>query len=116
MDLWIIVIILLVISIVLLLWSFFAKSNTKHLKEEFEEFSLELLQDNYDLKKRISVIEAKLNITSEEISTSTKIHDILKKHVITLYTQGIPVEDIANQTRLSKTTVQVVVNEYVENN
>lgn len=43
-----------------------------------------------------------------------KIHDVLKKHVITLYTQGVSTEDIANQTRLSKATINVVIDEYID--
>ncbi len=114
MDLWIIVIILLVIAIALIGWSFYKKDNGETIKEEFEELSLQLLQDIYGLKKRISILEEELNIHTEEKATSAKIHDVLKKHVITLYTQGVSSEDIANQTRLSKATIKVVIDEYID--
>ncbi|ALV21309.1 MAG: hypothetical protein RR548_02055 [Carnobacterium sp.] len=116
MDLWVIVIVLLAIAIGLIGWSFYKKDNGEKIKEEFEELSLQLLQDIFQLKKRVSVLEKELNIHTEEIATSAKIHDVLKKHVITLYTQGVAIEDIANQTRLSEATIKVVVDEYLENN
>ena len=47
MDLWIIVIVLLVIAIALIGWSFYKKDNGEAIKEEFEELSLQLLQDIY---------------------------------------------------------------------
>lgn len=53
MDLWIIVIILLVIAVALIGWSFYKKDNGEAIKEEFEELSLQLLQDIYGLKNRI---------------------------------------------------------------
>ena len=113
MDLLIIVIILLVIDIALIGWSFYKKDNGEKIKEEFEELSLQLLQDIYQLKKRVAVLEEELNIHSEETATSAKIHDVLKKHVITLYTQGVAIEDIANQTRLSEATIKVVIDDYI---
>lgn len=116
MDLWIIVIILLVIAIALMGWSFYKKDNGEKIKEEFEELSLQLLQDIYSLKKRVSILEEELNIQTKETPTSAKIHDVLKKHVISLYTQGVAVEDIVMQTRLSEATVKVVIDEYVKNN
>ncbi|WP_035052550.1 hypothetical protein [Carnobacterium pleistocenium] len=114
MDLWVIVIVLLVIAIALIGWSFYRKDNGEKIKEEFEELSLQLMQDIYSLKKRISTIEEQLNIETKETPTSAKIHNVLKKHVISLYTQGVALEDIVMQTRLSEATIKVVIDEYVK--
>lgn len=114
MDIWWIVIILLIISVALIVWSFYKKDNGEKVKEEFEELSLQLMQDIYHLKNRVAILENELNITTEETLTSMKIHDVLKNHVVTLYTQGVSLENIASQTQLPVATVQVVVDEYVE--
>lgn len=114
MDVWMIVIILLIISVALIVWSFYKKDNGEKVKEEFEELSLQLMQDIYHLKNRVAILENELNITTEETLTSMKIHDVLKNHVVTLYTQGVSLENIASQTQLPVATVQVVVDEYIE--
>lgn len=110
-------IVLLVISILLIGLSYMKKDNGQKVQEEFEELSLQLMQDIFQLKKRVSVLENELNITPEDTSSSMiKIHDVLKTHVITLYTQGVDIENISAQTQLPLETVEYVVNEYVENN
>lgn len=113
MDLWIIVIVLLVIAIALIVWSFYKQDNGEKIQEEFEELSLQWLQEINHLKKRVVLLESELNIQSEELPLSDKAHDVLRKHIITLYTQGAAPEDISSQTRLSEKTVLSVIDEYV---
>jgi len=51
MDLWIIVIALLIIAIGLMVWSFYKQDNGEKVQEEFEELSLQWLQEINHLKK-----------------------------------------------------------------
>lgn len=113
MDLWIIVIALLVIAVALMIWSFYKQDNGEKVQEEFEELSLQWLQEINHLKKRVLSLESELNIQSEELPLSDKVHDVLRKHVVTLYTQGIAIEEISSQTRLSEKTIKAVIDDYV---
>ncbi|SFH72990.1 hypothetical protein [Pisciglobus halotolerans] len=113
MNSWIIAIILLIIAIALIVWSFFKKDSGEKIQEEFEELSLQLLQDIYHLKERVSILESELNIPSQDLPATDTIHEVIKKHVIHLYTQDVSTEDIANQTRLMEETVKQIIDEYV---
>ena len=55
-----IIIILLSTSILLFIISFFQKDKTKQLEKELEELSFSVLQENYQLKKRMKVLEEEL--------------------------------------------------------
>lgn len=56
MDLWIIVIALLIIAIGLMVWSFYKQDNGEKVQEEFEELSLQWLQEINHLKKEYSCL------------------------------------------------------------
>lgn len=113
MDLWVIVIILLVAAIALIVWSFYKQDNGEKVQEEFEELSLQWLQEMNHLKKRIAVLEDELTISSEELPKTEKVHEVVKNNIITLYTQGVATEDISQQTRISEPIVKAVIDDYV---
>lgn len=113
MDLWIIVLILLVAAIALIVWSFYKQDNGEKVQEEFEELSLLWLQEINHLKKRIAVLEAELNVSSDELPKIDKVHEVVKNNIITMYTQGVATEDISQQTRISEPTVKAVIDDYV---
>ncbi|MFC4320778.1 hypothetical protein [Litchfieldia salsa] len=54
------IITLLGLAIVLLVFSFFKRDSIKDLEEQVEELSMSLIQETYQLKKKISVLEEEL--------------------------------------------------------
>jgi len=54
------IIILIAISLVLFLISFFLPDATKELKEEIEQLSLKVYQDSFKTEKRLKVLEEEL--------------------------------------------------------
>ena len=61
-----IAIVLIIIAIALLVWSFFKQDTGEKIQEEFEELSLQLLQDNHQLKERVSALEKELALSSDK--------------------------------------------------
>lgn len=116
----VIFIILLSIAIVLLILSFFKKDNVKKLQEELEDLTLTHMQDIYQLKRKIKILEEELLIqdssgqglqTSYSINKSQPINEILKVQVVSLYQQGLSLEQITKQSTLPMDTVRKIIEE-----
>lgn len=110
-------------SIILLLISFFKKDHVK-LEDEMEQMTITHMQEMYQIKKRINILEEELLIqenppsykvqkssTYKPNNTSSQINEILKIQVLSLYKQGLSLEQIAKQSTLSMDTVITVIEE-----
>lgn len=117
MELWPIVIVLLALAIVLLFISFFAKDDHNKLADEMSEYTLQLTEDIHQLKQRLVALEEELgkeNIISEDSQVVKKTHNLTKKHIISMYVNGKTFDEIAEQLDVPVTTVQLVVDNYIE--
>lgn len=122
----VVIIILLIAAIALFVLSFMQKDESKQIETELEEVASQLMHENYELKKRVSMLEKAMNITkepaeqadedaeTEEESVSPKMKSLLKKQVITLYTSGISVDEIVEQVTLPKEEIEQTIEEYLE--
>ena len=113
MNGWTIVFILFAIAAVLWILSYFVKDPEHAMQEEFEELSLDLLQDMHILNKRLETMEQELKIDFVEKVRTGRIMDITKKHVLTLYTKGINIDEIVEQIKLPKAAVQDIIDDYI---
>lgn len=113
----VLIIILLACAVVLFLLSFMQKGNSKQIENEMEEIASQLMQENFELKKRVSTLENTMNIdadTATPVRTSSKkLRDLRKKQIITLYTSGVTIEEIVTQSELSEEQVNEIIAEYV---
>lgn len=117
MEQWTIVIVLLTIAIILLFASFFVKDNDRKFADEMSEYTLQLTEEIHELKQRIIAVEEELGKevpVSEDSQTVKKVHNLTKQHIITLYTSGRTFDEIAEQLSVPITTVQLVVDNYIE--
>ncbi|NHM30315.1 hypothetical protein [Neobacillus terrae] len=118
---------LLGFSIILFIISFFQRDTYKSLKDEFDQFTMQQVQENYLLKKKLKVLEEELLVNDieapsvplrfkEEGSRNQKreIHDIIKNQVLALAQQGKPIEQIAQQSSLSINEVYAILKELSE--
>lgn len=113
---------LLVISILLLILSFFLKDPVKELKNELDQFSMQQIQEIYQLKRKIKILEEELLIDEDEFknpvsfaapsSKRKEIHAILKNQVWSLAQQGVSIEQISKQSSLSIEDVQDIIHEF----
>lgn len=112
--------VLLGFSLLLLLFSFFQRDPYKELKEELDQFTLKQVQEIYQLKKKINILEEELLVPDEPFSKTAipvksqpaKIHDIIKNQVWALAQQGKPIEQIASQSSLTTEDVYQILKEY----
>ncbi|OZI13076.1 hypothetical protein CEW92_03275 [Bacillaceae bacterium SAS-127] len=95
--------------------SLFQKDRYKQLSKEMEELSMQQLQENYQLKQKIKILEEELFLdNSLEVNTEqTNISAIIKNQVIALYYQGVSIDAIAKQSSLSTKQVQQLLKPYM---
>lgn len=113
--------ILFLIAIVLFILSFFIKDPYKELREELDQFSMQQLQEIYQIKKKVKILEEELlvpDLNSSPTATAyspaekSDVHDIIKSQVWSLSKQGIPVEQIAKQSSLNVNEVKAILMEF----
>jgi len=123
----IVTLVLLGISLLLLLLSFFLRDPIKDLREEIDQLSIQQVQELYKMKKKLKVLEEELMIGEEDFSfkspssvkeikpiqneNTPSIHAIIKNQVWTLAASGVPIDQVANQSSLSISQVQHIINE-----
>jgi hypothetical protein len=116
-------IILLIAALLLFFLSFFLKDPYKQLREEVDQLSMQQLQEIYQIKKKLKILEEELLISEVELSpplsmdlsySSEKkaIHDIIKNQVWSLAQQGTPIKQIAEQSSLTIGEVQTIITEF----
>ncbi|MFJ7468004.1 hypothetical protein ACIQWI_05570 [Peribacillus frigoritolerans] len=114
------IVLLFSLAIVLLIISFFGKDKVAKLEEDLEQMTLTYMQDIYQLKKKVKILEEEFVIQDAPVSSvkdqSTvtsndiePIHEILKSQVLSLYSQGLTLDQIARQSSLTKEqTISVI--------
>ncbi|MCC5800196.1 hypothetical protein B1B00_06280 [Bacillus sp. DSM 27956] len=96
-------------SILLLVISFFQRDRYRDIEKDMEELSMNVLQEHYKLKKRISVLEEELMLDGDMNFHKSPINEIIKNQVISLYKQGVKVDQITKQSTLSKQEVLSII-------
>jgi hypothetical protein len=114
------IILLFSLAIVLLIVSFFGKDKVAKLEEDLEQMTLTYMQDIYQLKKKVKILEEEFVIQDDPAppvkvksivnsNDSEPIHEILKSQVLSLYSQGLSLDQIAKQSSLTKEqTISVI--------
>ena len=115
---------LFLLAIFLLVFSLFKKDKAAKLEEELEQITLTHMQDIYQLKKKVSILEEEFMIqdqprhfsspskqTITQIKKPVAINEIIKNQVLALYRQGCSLDQIEKQSTLSKDQIMEVINE-----
>lgn len=108
----ILLIILLIISIVLVIISFFLPDHTKELSNEVEQLSIQMYQENFQIKKRLKLLEEELLIPGDmdkNPSPTKKPNPIIVGQVRLLRDQGLTLEQIAKQSALTEEEVKEIL-------
>lgn len=102
------------VSILLFVISLFLPNRLKQIEVELEELSYQVIQDSYQFKKRIKVLEEELLVdhSSSPLSTNkSKPNEIIVNQVLSLHKQGVPVSQISSQSALSTEEVEEIIEE-----
>lgn len=114
MSMWNIAVIFFIIAIVLLILSYYRKDTSTTLQEEIEETSLNLYQENIQIKKRLDHIEKELNLQVTEDSNGQTLLPRTINEIIILYTDGKTEIEIAEALDLTKEDVTNTINGYID--
>jgi len=110
---------IIAIAFVMFIISFFVDDRVSQLEEQFEQFSISTMQDTYQMKKKIKILEEELltstvssHSSTEDLSNvpdSLKHKPLLVQKVYHLHQQGYSHDDISNQTQLSVQDIQTIL-------
>lgn len=112
------ILILFSIAILLFLLSFFRKDRTAEIEKQLENISITYMQEIYQLKKKIRLLEEELLINHQPPSfqrqTKSTSQQQLLQEVVSLYEQGENTEAIATATGLTIDEVQRLLLPYFQ--
>ncbi|WP_345239685.1 hypothetical protein [Pontibacillus salipaludis] len=109
------------VALVLYILSFFTKSRIQDLEEQIEEISLNTIQETYQLKKKMKVLEEELLIEEdagpfykESVSRASNESDggSIGHKVLTLYQEGYTTKEIAEKTSMKEHDIFVTLRQY----
>lgn len=106
---------IILIGIALFVSTFFMADKMKDIEDQLEQFSIQSMQDTYQLKKKLQVIEEELltatveNGLTDTIPQSVQNKPLLIQKIHHLYEQGYSLSDIARQTNLTDHDVQTIL-------
>ncbi|OIK12233.1 hypothetical protein [Bacillus sp. MUM 13] len=113
---------LLALSIMFIVLSFFKRDRVSKLEDDLEQMTLSHMQDMYVLKKKIKVLEEELLLQDPPAATlkpsapaaskrGLPINEILRNQVLSLFQQGLSLEQIERQSALSREDIMTVIEE-----
>lgn len=108
---------LLAIAIFLILLSLLKKDRSKQLEEQIEQLSITYLQEIYQLKKKISILEEEILSTTDNKlfhAHEPKQAASLMEEVVNYYEAGYSEQKIAELTTLSEDEVHNLLRKYIK--
>ncbi|MFT4412635.1 hypothetical protein ACLM5H_02135 [Fredinandcohnia humi] len=108
------IVILLGISVILLVLSFFGKDRIKKVEEQVEQLSLSVIQETYLLKKKLKVLEEELLTNDLDFNMGTPVSSTSSipannRSVLTLFEEGLSYEQIAKKANLPIEEVRLIL-------
>ena len=111
------------LAVLLFFLSFFLHDPYKQLREEIDQLAIQQLQEMYQIKKKLKVLEEELLVSDLEPSLTLSkkqgsifekedVHDIIKNQVWSLAKQGTPIKQIAEQSSLPVHKVDEIIAEF----
>ncbi|WP_078413773.1 hypothetical protein [Priestia abyssalis] len=113
-----VIVILIVSAIIVYLLSFFKHSKIEALEKQVEQLSLSMMQETYQLKKQIKVLQEELMIDSFQspLRESMPVRPIVLDNALPMHTQiihfhkeGYSIQEIAKHTSLPLEEVRLII-------
>lgn len=108
-------IVLLALSVVLFLISFFRQDHAHLVEQELEDLSLKFFQETYQIKKRLQTLEEEFMapgadpLLPDSACERMPVNEIVKNQVLALFRQGLSFEQIARQSALPVNEVKRII-------
>ncbi|ADU29915.1 hypothetical protein [Evansella cellulosilytica] len=100
------IIILFVLSTLLFILSITQKDRSKEVEKQLENLSIQLMQEMYQIKKKVKVLEEETMLPSLESNSANSNRPLTRDDVLTMYEDGYSVEDIAMITNKEEAVVE----------
>lgn len=104
---------LIAVAVVLFILTFFMSDKFDDLESQVEQLSISSMQDTYQLKKKIKILEEELltDDMSSDATQSGRTDDkpMLIQKVIALNEHGYTTEAISERTALSSNDIQAIL-------
>lgn len=98
---------------ILLIISFSKKDKIREIENQLEQLSIQLLQESYQLKKRMKILEEELLIeTNDGLNKIHSLHGTQKNErekVFSLYKRGFSYDEIAKETLMTTEEVRIIL-------
>ncbi len=107
-----VLLIIIVIAVILIVLTFFMNDKFNELENQIEQNSISALQDTYQIKKQLKILEEELlteGFTETKQSTNIQRPFLIQK-VYDLYKDGYSTDEIVGETRLDRDAVQAIIN------
>lgn len=106
---------LIAVGIILIILSFFMNDKFDELESQLEQFSISTMQDTYQIKKKLKILEEELlsgNISEEIVPSNVNLDNkpLLIQKVYHLHQQGYSATEIAVQTELNENDIKTILN------
>lgn len=106
---------LISVGVVLIILSFFMNDKFGELESQLEQFSITTMQDTYQMKKQIKVLEEELlseGISQPILGLDKELENkpLLIQKVYHLHQQGYSVKEISTETKLDKNDIKTILN------
>jgi hypothetical protein len=102
--------ILIGISILLIVLSVFFPDRTKEMRKELDDISMKLFQENYQIKKRIKLLEEELLPPKEKPGKmESTYNEIIVRQVKILHDEGLSIPQIAKRSALTENEVIAIL-------
>lgn len=111
---------LAIVSIVMLIISFFVNNRLKEVEDQYEQLTMTMMQNNYQMKQKMKVLEEELlsEDLTEEILKQPYSEAFTKKQlplvdvVQSMHERGYKAHYIAKETNLSEHDVQSLLHQW----
>lgn len=105
---------IIVIAVALFVGSFFMNDKLTELENQLEQFSISTMQDTYQIKKKLRVLEEELltddiATPAKDIPVSLQDKPLLIQKVYHLRQQGYSTDDISKRTQLNNHDIQTIL-------
>ncbi|PWU68514.1 hypothetical protein [Gracilibacillus dipsosauri] len=103
---------LIIIGVILWILSFFMHDRFKQIEDQLEQFSISSLQETYQLKKKISILEEELLMDDDILEHSMDSNEsTMNNKIANLYVNGYDIPSISRELNISEFDVRSVINQ-----
>ncbi|WP_404453019.1 hypothetical protein LG329_02545 [Virgibacillus necropolis] len=102
---------ILIVAVILFILSFLMNDKFKDLEDQLEQHSMSTMQDTYQMKKKIKILEEELltNDLSNDLFQNESESSEADRKILQLHEKGYSVQEITELTKLSTYDVQLIL-------